>query len=161
MTHLTRRAPVDIDFRDIVYTVREGGRCCRRGGGEGDGTKTILKGVTGRFRSGQLSAIMGPSGAGKSTVMNVVSGYKTTGVTGDVLINGKPRDLRQFRRISCYIMQDDCLSQHLTVEEAMRVAADLKIGEKTSEEEKQAVIDEILANLGLAQTVKTTTSQLR
>lgn len=157
MTNLPKRPPVDIKYTDLVYTVKEKtGKWFSRD----TKNKTILHGVSGRFKSGELTAIMGPSGAGKSTLMNIMAGYKTSNVEGEITINGKCRNLRKFRKMSAYIMQDDCLSPHLTVGEAMEVAANLKLGEKMSHQEKSLVITEILQTLGLQECLHTRTSMI-
>ncbi|ENN83526.1 hypothetical protein YQE_00118, partial [Dendroctonus ponderosae] len=103
---------------------------------------------------------MGPSGAGKSTLLNVLSGYSIQGVGGKVLINGNPRKLKAFRRLSCYITQDDRLQNLLTVSENMHTSADLKLPSSTSKAEKQAIIDEILSTLGLGNTKETLVERL-
>ncbi|KAL1117723.1 hypothetical protein AAG570_004038 [Ranatra chinensis] len=110
--------------------------------------------------SGKLTAIMGPSGAGKSTLLNILTGYRTSGMTGSITINGHERNLSQFAKLSAYIMQDNQLHENLTVKEAMHVAAELKLGNELSKEDKENVIQEILEMLGLPETRNTMTSNL-
>ncbi|XP_013187827.1 ATP-binding cassette subfamily G member 4 isoform X1 [Amyelois transitella] len=151
LTHLPKRPPVDLAFTDLTYKVQEGRK---------SNVKTILKSVSGRLRSGELTAIMGPSGAGKSTLLNILTGYKTSGMEGSITVNGMERNLSSFRKLSCYIMQDNQLHGNLTVEEAMSVATALKLPTASGRAHKEEVIQEILETLGLSEHHKTMTSNL-
>lgn len=150
--HLRRHKPVDIKFSNLTYTVKHGH--------SSKGNKTILKNISGRFLSGELTAIMGPSGAGKSSLMNILAGYRTKNVSGSIVVRNRERDLRSFRKMSCYIMQDDELLPHLTVEEAMMCSANLKLAESLEPHEKQDMVDEVLENLSLYEARKTRTINL-
>lgn len=55
-------------------------------------------------------------------------------------MNGKERNISQFRKLSAYIMQDNQLHGNLTVEEAMTVATNLKLSSKVTKSEKSVVV---------------------
>lgn len=78
--------------------------------------------------------------SGKSTLLNILSGYKASKIDGLITMNGKERNLSVFRKLSAYIMQDNQLHLNLTVEEAMNVAANLKLSQKVRSDEKWNVV---------------------
>ncbi|XP_063701288.1 ATP-binding cassette subfamily G member 4-like [Culicoides brevitarsis] len=137
LNHLAKWPLVDLSFQNIKYDISDFGA-----------TKPILHGVSGCFKSQQLTAIMGPSGAGKSTLLNILAGFRQQS-SGDIKINNKSREMDTFRRMSRYIMQEDVFHRMLTIREAMMVAADLKLGNVFDKKAKSEIIDEILELLRL------------
>lgn len=88
----------------------------------------LLKGVSGAFRPGVLTALMGISGAGKTTLMDVLAGRKTGGyIDGDICISGYPKKQETFARISGYCEQNDIHSPHVAVYESLLYSAWLRL----------------------------------
>lgn len=137
---------IDIEFNDIAYEV-DGGLW----GGE---RKKILRKIDGRFRNGQLSAIMGPSGSGKSSLLNALTGFKRC-CTGRIrYIGGRSEKTREGCKC-CYIQQDDQFYPLFTVSETMWIASSLKIGNDLNEKSKRILIEEILHDLDLSKSKDT------
>lgn len=88
----------------------------------------LLKGVSGAFRPGVLTALMGISGAGKTTLMDVLAGRKTGGyIDGAITISGYPKNQETFARIAGYCEQTDIHSPHVTVYESLQFSAWLRL----------------------------------
>ncbi|BFF94823.1 ATP-binding cassette sub-family G member 1 [Drosophila madeirensis] len=136
---------IDIRFEDLVYQVNVPRQHEK---------KSVLKGITGTFKSGEMTAIMGPSGAGKSSLMNILTGLTKSGVSGKI-------EIGKARKLCGYIMQDDHFFPYFTVEETMLMAATLKISNKcVSMKEKRTLIDYLLNSLKLTKTRQTKCSNL-
>ncbi|XP_064540501.1 ATP-binding cassette subfamily G member 4 isoform X1 [Drosophila montana] len=136
---LGKTPPLELLFRQVCYKLK----------GPKQSKSQILNETCGAFQAGRLTAILGPSGAGKSSLLNVLAGFKVSGVTGQFLINGQPRDLLAFRKMSSYIAQNFVMLSLLTVQETLRVSADLKLPTGTSTLQKQQILDDIIEVLNL------------
>ncbi|XP_008791552.1 ABC transporter G family member 42-like [Phoenix dactylifera] len=105
----------------------------------------LLRGVTGAFRPGVLTALMGVSGAGKTTLMDVLAGRKTGGyIEGDIQIAGYPKNQATFARISGYCEQNDIHSPQVTVRESLIFSAFLRLPKEVSDAEKMKFVDQVM-----------------
>jgi len=146
---------MNIGFRRLCYSVQEKKVSARH-----EYPKQILRGVNGEFRAGRLTAILGPSGAGKTSLLNVLSGFKISGVTGFISVNGVERDTEEFRKISSYITQNCYLMDLLTTRETLVVAASFKLSSKVGTKKRNDTINDILELLGLTKSAETRVGKL-
>ena len=96
-------------------------------------------------------AVVGTSGAGKSTLLNALAGFRPA-TEGSVLCGG--RDLYtsydEMRQRIGYVPQDDILHPQLTVRRALRYAAELRFPPDVSAADREARVEEVMAELGLS-----------
>lgn len=122
---------------------------------EGPQSKAILNNVSAEIPSGSLTAILGASGSGKTSLLNTMSqrmsGSRLT-KTGSILYNGNPK-LSSIR--SAYVMQKDVLHPTLTVREILQYSAELRLPPPVTAEEREAIVEEILLELGLKECADT------
>ena len=101
----------------------------------------LLKGVSGAFRPGVLTALMGVTGAGKTTLMDVLAGRKTGGyIGGNITISGYPKKQETFARISGYCEQNDIHSPHVTVYESLLYSAWLRLSPEINADTRKVSI---------------------
>ncbi|OIV92096.1 hypothetical protein TanjilG_27251 [Lupinus angustifolius] len=135
--------PHSITFDDVTYAVDMPQEMRNRGVVED--TLVLLKGVSGAFRPGVLTALMGVTGAGKTTLMDVLAGRKTGGyIGGNITISGYPKKQETFARISGYCEQNDIHSPHVTVYESLLYSAWLRLSPDINDETRKMFIEEVM-----------------
>lgn len=112
-------------------------------------TRQILNNVDGWVKPGTLTALMGVSGAGKTTLLDCLADRTSMGViTGDMLVDGHPRD-DSFQRKTGYVQQQDLHLQTTTVREALTFSALLRQPAHIPRGEKLAYVDEVIKLLDM------------
>jgi ABC-type multidrug transport system ATPase subunit/pSer/pThr/pTyr-binding forkhead associated (FHA) protein len=122
---------------DGVHLVREVGR--------GSQTKRILDDVNVSVYPREFISLVGTSGAGKSTLMMALNGFARA-QEGQVLVNGDNlyQHFDLYRTMVGYVPQDDIIHRNLTVANALRYAARLRLPPDTSSQEIEQRIDRVL-----------------
>ncbi|XP_065011503.1 ABC transporter G family member 1-like [Musa acuminata AAA Group] len=123
--------------------------------GRKGGHVSILCGITGFARPGEVLAMMGPSGCGKSTLLDALAGRLASNVSqkGEILINGQKQKLAF--GTSAYVTQDDVLMTTLTVREAVYYSAQLQLPDSMSRAEKRARAEATIRGMGLESAMDT------
>ena len=111
--------------------------------------RRILDHVDGWVKPGTLTALMGVSGAGKTTLLDCLATRTTMGViSGEMLVDGKPRD-ESFQRKTGYVQQQDLHLSTSTVREALVFSALLRQPAHVSRQEKIQYAEEVIKLLDM------------
>jgi ABC-type multidrug transport system ATPase subunit/pSer/pThr/pTyr-binding forkhead associated (FHA) protein len=125
-----------------------------------DGHK-LLDDVSFSAKPGTLTAVIGPSGAGKSTLVKLIAGT-TSPTAGGVTFDGHDvhAEYASLRSRIGMVPQDDVVHPQLTVEQALRYAAELRLPPDTTAADRRQVVDRVLAELELTPHRKTRVDKL-
>eukprot|EP00667_Euglena_gracilis_P000419 EG_transcript_419 len=138
--HIAVPPEVVMSWCDVSYSVKTK-----------QATKHLLHDISGIVKPANLTALMGPSGAGKTTLLDVLAGRKTGGtITGDIRVNGRPKEQRSFSRISGYVEQMNSHIEILTVLEALEFSSRLRLPDTVPRKKRVAFVETVMGMLGLS-----------
>ncbi len=118
-------------------------------------SKRILDNVAGYVEPRTMLAIMGASGCGKSTLLDSLAGRlpRSAALAGTVRLNGHITKISYGK--AAYVTQDDVLLGALTVRETLMSSAMLRLPLSTPRATKQAIVDDLIQELGLTAAANT------
>ena len=126
----TNNEKFSLEFDDIVLEV------VNKDVGSSMYRKRLINGVSGKFESGKVTAVMGPSGSCKTTLIDLLSGRVESGSMshGRVTYKGKERATKQWLSEIAYLEQDHCTFSQQTVYQYIRDSLQLRNNGKSSKE---------------------------
>ena len=79
----------------------------------------------------------------------MLAGWKHSGASGLVLVNGTPRRQREFKLLAGYVQQEDTTLSTLTVRENLMFSAELRVPEQLGTGECARRVQQAVEELGL------------
>jgi ABC transport system ATP-binding/permease protein len=136
-----------LEVRNVQYVVENG--------------KQLLNDISLTARPGTLTAVIGGSGAGKSTLARLIAGY-TTPSSGSVTFEGHDihAEYASLRSRIGMVPQDDVVHRQLTVNQALRYAAELRLPPDTGKADRTKVVSQVLEELDMTKHAHTRVDKL-
>lgn len=127
--------PVALHFENVSYLLNG---------------KTILNGINGICRPGEVTAIMGASGAGKTTFLDILARKNKRGqVSGDFYVNGEKVNDAVYKNVVGFVDQEDTMLPTLTVHETILNSALLRLPRDMGRMAKEQRVFEVEKELGI------------
>ena len=140
--------PPVIEFRDVHKSF---------------GALEVIRGISLSIDSGSVVVVCGPSGSGKSTLIRMVNRLEAP-TLGDILVDGissthaRGEELRRLRTGVGFVFQQFNLYPHMSARQNVTLALRKVLGK--TQAEADAVADEVLDRVGLADKAGTFPGQL-
>lgn len=114
-------------------------------------TRRLLDRISLVVEPGEFVGIFGTSGSGKSTLLDALNGRRPAS-SGRVLYNGNDfySSFDLFRTAIGYVPQQDIVHRKISLRDALRYTARLRLPPDTSREEIQFHVDRVLRQVGLS-----------
>ncbi|CAF0761120.1 unnamed protein product [Rotaria sp. Silwood1] len=147
-TNRTNSQSISISFHELNYEIdhiekRKLFSYCKL-----KSRKQILFNLSGSFSSG-MNAILGPSGSGKSSLLDILADRKDkNGLSGYVLVSGKPRS-KTFKYLIGYVVQEDIINGTLSVRENLMFSANVRLPRSKTINERIELVNQIIRDLCL------------
>ena len=134
--------PVNIHFENLGVTIPPNG---------GAPAKTVLRGCSGKFEAGRVTAVMGPSGAGKTVLFSAVLGKidPSWSTEGTISVCGY-NSVKPLRHVFGYVPQDDVLHSELTVYDHVWYNSEVRMNRTWTADRREAVRGAVLNALSLS-----------
>ena len=109
----------------------------------------------------EFVALLGPSGSGKSTFMDAINGRRRAS-SGRVMVNDDDfyQSYQYYRKAIGYVPQQDIVHTSLSVKQALRFAAKMRLPADIENAEVEHIIGGVIRKLGLAERANTRISNL-
>ena len=113
--------------------------------------RTLLQQQSGYVRRGGITAVLGEGGSGKTLLLRLLCGREPAlTVRGSVVCHGQPIAAGRGSRLLGFVGQEDVgLIGELTPRESIAFSARLGSASRQSDEEVSAIVNEVIAGLGL------------